>query len=208
MSVAVRKRKAKPPAESSPWPLVLRVRPALDVTEDQFFALCQINEMLWIERTADGDWVIMPPAGWEASHRNLEIGRQVANWARQDGTGEVTESSGGYRLPNTAVRAPDVAWIRKDRLAGTTSEEQAKFLPLCPDFVLELWSPSDCLSTLRRKMEEYLANGAQLGWLLYPPERRVYVYRPGAAVEVLENPERLAGDPVLPGFTLDLREIW
>ncbi|HLH24231.1 MAG TPA: Uma2 family endonuclease [Chloroflexota bacterium] len=208
MTIAVHKRKAQSPAEDSLWPLVLRIRPALDITEDQFFEFCQLNDDLRIERTAEGEWLIMPPAGWEPSARNAEITRQFANWAKQDGRGVVADSSAGFRLPNGAVRSPDASWVLKERLAEVPAEQQERFLPLCPDFALELWSPSDRLSTLRAKMVEYLANGLRLGWLLYPPARRVYVYRPAASVEELDNPMTLAGDPVLPGFVLDLREIW
>src|SRR3954447_25266521 len=197
MTTVVRKPKPKSAAEASPWPLVLRVRPALDLTEDQFFEFCQLNRDLRIERAAAGEWLIMPPAGWEPSSRNAEITRQVANWAKQDGTGVVTDSSGGFRLPNGAVRAPDAAWLPRERLAQFTVEQQERFLPVCPDFALELWSPSARLSTVREKMEEYLANGPRLGWLLYPPRRRVYVYRPGVPVEQLDNPTKLSGEPVL-----------
>jgi Uma2 family endonuclease len=208
MTIAVRKRKSKMAPDPYPWPLVLRTRPALDLTEDQFFDFCQLNGDLRIERTAEGEWLIMPPAGGGPSHRNAEITWQLMTWAKQDGTGVVYDSSGGFRLPNGAVRSPDASWLPKERLAQIPAAQQERFLPLCPDFALELWSPSDRLSTLRAKMAEYLANGIRLGWLLYPPARRVYVYRPDAPVEQLENPAALTGDPVLPGFTLDLREIW
>ncbi len=207
MNVAIHQKK-KPPADSPPWPLVLRVRPALNLTEEQFFALCQLNRDLRIERSAEGEWLIMPPTGWDTGDRNSEINRQLTNWARQDGTGRTCDSSTGFRLPNGAVRSPDAAWLRKERLAPLSPEERQRFLPLCPDFVLELWSPSDRLEDIQAKMAEYLANGARLGWLLYPPERRVFVYRPGAAVERMDQPDAVSGDPVLPGFTLDLREIW
>ncbi|HZR98266.1 MAG TPA: Uma2 family endonuclease [Chloroflexota bacterium] len=201
-------RKAKAPPERSDWPLVLRLRPALDLTEDQFFALCQLNRDLRLERTAEGELLIMPPTGWEAGHRNFEISRQLANWAMADGTGYGCDSSTGFRLPNGAVRAPDAAWLPNERLASFSAHERERFLPVCPDFVLELWSPTDRLCDVQDKMKEYLANGARLGWLLYPPERRVYVYRPGVPVEQRDNPATLSGDPVLPGFVLDLRQIW
>jgi Uma2 family endonuclease len=208
MRTVAHKSKPKSPAEASIWPLVLRTRPALDLTEDQFFEFCQLNDDLRIERTAEGEWLIMPPAGGGSSNRNSEINRQIANWAKQDGTGLVYDSSGGFKLPNGALRSPDAAWLPRERLAQFTVEQQERFLPLCPDFALELWSPSDRLSTIREKMAEYLANGMRLGWLLYPPRRRVYVYRPGTPVEQLDNPSTLSGDPVLPGFSLDLRELW
>ena len=132
----------------------------------------------------------------------------VGVWAESDGTGQVFGSSTGFTLPNGATRSPDVAWVRNDRLDALTEEEWQKFLPLCPDFVLELRSPSDAMGALQKKMEEYRENGAQLGWLLDPVSKRVHVYRPGAAVEVLDNPASVAGEPVLRGFVLDVLQIW
>ncbi len=207
MATAIQKHEAQTETWTG-WPVVLRLRPAVELSEDQFFELCQINRELWIERNAEGELLIMPPAGWETGDRNAEITMQLRQWAKRDGTGVATDSSGGYRLPNTAVRAPDAAWIRRSRVAEIPPGQRQKFIPACPDFVLELRSPSDTLRDLQRKMQEYVDNGAQLGWLLDPEPRHVYVYRPGAPVERLENPETVSGDPVLPGFSLDLREIW
>jgi Uma2 family endonuclease len=113
-----------------------------------------------------------------------------------------------FRLPNGAKRSPDLAWVRKERWEALSKEERRKFPPLCPDFVVELRSPSDSLQFLQSKMEEYIENGAQLGWLIDPFERKVHVYRPQSPVEVLEDPESVSGDPVLPGFTLDVRALW
>lgn len=189
-------------------PLIVRLRPVIEMTDDQFFEFCQINRELRIERTAQGELLIMPPTGWKTSERNAEITMQLRIWAKQDGTGIATDSSAGFKLPNGADRSPDAAWIRSERLATLTPEQKEKFLPLCPDFVTELRSPTDSLTALQAKMQEYLDNGAQLGWLIDPLQRRVYVYRPEAVVEILDNPETISGDPVLPGFTLDLREIW
>ncbi len=207
MDTAVQKR-AAPIDDSCGLPIVLRLRPALDLTEEQFFELCQINRELWIERNAEGQLVIMAPAGWETADREAEITMQLRQWAKRDQTGVVTSSAAGFRLPNGAVRAPDAARVLKTRLATVPPEQRKQFLPLCPDFVLELRSPTDRLQDLQAKMVEYVANGARLGWLLDPEARQVYVYRPGAAVERLEGPETIAGDPVLPGFVLDLKEIW
>ncbi|HZR99118.1 MAG TPA: Uma2 family endonuclease [Chloroflexota bacterium] len=201
-------RKAKAPPEAYPWPLILRVRPALDVTEEQFLALCQLNDALWIERTAEGDWSIMPPVGGTSGRGEASIIARLWVWAERDGTGTVFSPSTGFRLPNGAVRAPDASWLPNSRLEQLSAQEWERFLPLCPDFVLELRSPSDRLEALQAKMAEYIANGARLGWLLDPEARQVYVYRPDAPVQRLDNPQTLAGDPVLPGFALDLREIW
>jgi Uma2 family endonuclease len=189
-------------------PLIVRLRPVLDLTGDQFFELCQINRDARIERTAQGELELMPPVGWKTGSRNMEIAIQLGPWAKQDSTGVATDSSAGFTLPNGATRSPDVAWISHARLAEVTEEQKGKFLPLCPDFVIELRSPSNSLSVLQAKMQEYIDNGAQLGFLIDPQQKRVYVYHAQTLVQVLENPEHVSGDPVLPGFTLDLREIW
>jgi Uma2 family endonuclease len=150
----------------------------------------------------------MPPTGWEAGSQNAEITFQVQAWARGDQTGVATDSSTGFKLPNGATRSPDAAWVRRARLAGLTREQKQKFLPLCPDFVIELRSPSDNLRAVLAKMQEYLDNGAQLGWMIDPLTRRVHVYRPQHPPEILEAPSTISADPVLPGFGLDLRKIW
>jgi len=186
---------------------ILRLAPAIEMTDDQFFALCQQNRDLRLERTAQGDIIVMPPTGFETGNRNSEITRQLVNWTKRDGTGVACDSSTGFKLPNGADRSPDGAWISRARLAPLTSEEKEKFLPLCPDFVIELRSPSDRLEDVQAKMEEYIANGARLGWLIDPQTRRVHVYRPGA-VEILQGVQRVSGEGELPGFVLDLRDIW
>lgn len=196
------------PTSVEGFPLIVHLWPVLELTDEQFYEFCQINRDLRIERTAQGEVVIMPPAGWKTSERNSEIGMQLRIWAKREGTGVVTDSSGGFVLPNGATRSPDAAWITHARLAALTAEQRDKFLPLCPDFALELRSPTDTLTALQAKMQEYLNNGARLGLLIDPMQRRVYVYRPQAPVECLENPGAVAGDPVLPGFILDLRDIW
>jgi Uma2 family endonuclease len=189
-------------------PLIIHLRPVIELTDDQFFEFCQINRDLRIERTAEGDLVIMPPEGGETGHRSILLGMFLTQWALQDGTGVTFGSSTGFHLPNGATRAPDAAWVRRSRLATLTTDQKQKFLPLCPDFVVEIRSPSDRLSLAQAKMQEYLDNGAQLGWLIDPASRQVHVYRPNRPVERLENPAKLAGAPVLPGFVLDLQQIW
>ena len=189
-------------------PVVLHLQPVVELEDDQFFELCQINRDLRIERNAQGALLIMPPTGGKTSEHNAEITMQLRIWAKHDGTGVSFDSSGGFVLPNDAVRSPDAAWVRRSRLEGLTAEQRKKFIPLCPDFVLELRSPTDSLGILQSKMQEYLDNGAQLGWLIDPETRRVYVYRPASPVEYLDKPDLLTGDPVLAGFVLDLREIW
>jgi Uma2 family endonuclease len=196
------------PTSVEGFPLIVHLRPVLELTDEQFYAFCQLNRDLRIERTAQGEVVIMPPAGGKTSERNAEIVIQLGMWAKRDGTGATFDSSGGFVLPNGATRSPDAGWITHARLAALTAEQRDKFLPLCPDFALELRSPTDTLTALQAKMQEYLNNGARLGLLIDPMQRRVYVYRPQAPVECLENPDAVAGDPVLPGFILDLRDIW
>ena len=198
--------KTQPSIEYSP--LLLRLPPVIDMTDDQFFEFCQINRELRIERTAKGELIIMPPTGWETGQRNSELNAVLRNWAKQDGSGIISDSSTGFILPNGATRSPDAAWVKRSRLAALTPEQRKKFLPLCPDFVVELRSASDSVRDLQDKMQEYIDNGAQLGWLIDPENQRVYIYRPQHPVECLENPSTLSGDPVLPGLVLELKEIW
>lgn len=150
----------------------------------------------------------MPPTGGRTGRRNFSLTGQLFAWATADGTGVGFDSSTGFRLPNGAERAPDVAWVPRERWDGLSDEEQEKFPPLCPDFVIELLSKSDDLADLRDKMQEYMDNGARLGWLIDPFERRAYVFRSDRPVETLDDPPRLLGDDVLPGFVLDLRSVW
>ena len=195
-------------SQVEPYRFLLRLRPVIELTDDQLFELCQINKELWIERTAEGDLVIMAPEGWESGTRGMTLGTLLTQWAWQDGTGVTTGSSTGFLLPNRAMRAPDAAWVLRSRLEPLTPEQKQKFLPLCPDFVVEIRSPSDRLSMVQAKMQEYLDNGARLGWLFDPPSRVVYVYHPNQPVERLDNPTAISGDPVLPGFILELQRIW
>ena len=131
----------------------------------------------------------------------------MRRWAKRDGTGRTFDSSGGFRLPNGAVRSPDASWIANARLATLTAGQRERFIPLCPDFVVELRSPSDSLSALHDKIGEYMENGARLGWLIDPPGRQVFVYRPGSPPERLEAPPGLSADSVLPGFRMATDEI-
>ena len=188
--------------------LSLKLRPVVRLTDDQFFELCQLNRDLRIERTAGGGMTIMPPTGGDTSDKNSEINMQLRLWAKRDGTGVTFDSSGGFVLPNGAILSPDASWVARDRLASLTAEQRKKFLPLCPDFVIELRSPSDSLTVLRNKMREYAANGARLGWLIDPREQQVHVHRSESSVELLHRPRSLSADPVLPGFRLEMTEIW
>jgi Uma2 family endonuclease len=195
------------PVETSPW-VVKMPSSVVKMNDDQFFDFCQANGELRIERTADGDILIMSPAGWSSGRRNAIITARLVNWAERDGTGAVFDSSTCFRLPNGATRSPDAAWVLKSRLKRLSKAEQDKFLPLCPDFAIELKSPTDRLADLRNKMQEYVDNGARLGWLLNPEALQVLVYRPGTAVEVLDHPEAVSAGPELAGSVLQLKGIW
>lgn len=188
--------------------IAIHLHPAIELTDEQFFMLCQINRDLLIERTAEGDLIVMPPTGFLTGTRNMDIAGQLQSWAKHDGTGIATDSSTGFKLPNDAVRAPDAAWTRREKLAALSSEQKGKFLPLCPDFVIELRSSSDTLEKVQAKMEEYIESGAQLGWLLDPFEKKVHVYRADKTIEILEGVSEISGEPVLKNFMLDLRDIW
>jgi Uma2 family endonuclease len=196
----------EPPKKESQC--ILRLRPAVELTDEQFFALCQINRDLRLERTAEGDLIVMPPTGWMTGSRNARITKQVCIWSEQDGQGVATDSSTGFKLPIGSERAPDAAWVLRSRLAELTAEQMQKFLPLAPDFAIELKSPTDAFADVQAKMDEYLESGVSLGWLINPETRQVHIYRPGQAVEVLEDQPEVSGEPELPGFVLDLREIW
>ena len=201
-------RMSTAPVPDENVPVVLHTRPALDMSDEQFFEFCQLNRDWRIERTAEGDLIIMAPAGGETGTRNAFLTTFLTSWALQDGTGMPFDSSTGFNLPNGATRSPDAAWVKRSRLATLTPEQKRQFLPLCLDFVIELRSASDRLKTVQDKMQEYIDNGAQLGWLLDPLDRRVSISRPGAEVERLDNPATVAGAPELPGFVLDLKAIW
>ncbi len=190
-------------------PLILHLGPTLQkMSDDDFFEFCQLNRDLRIERTSEGNLIIMPPTGGETGKRNFTLTALFGNWVEANGTGIGFDSSTGFTLPNGAKRSPDLAWVKRSRWEALTEAEKEKFPPLCPDFVLELHSRSDALDKLQEKMQEYIANGALLGWLIDPKEKKVYIYRPSAEVCCLENPDTISGDPVLPGFVLDLRRIW
>jgi Uma2 family endonuclease len=189
-------------------PVTLQLWPAFDITVDKFIELCQQNRDLRLELTAEGELEIMSPAFSETGAKNLDLSMSLGFWAKQDKTGIAFDSSAGFKLPNGAIRAPDASWIRRDRVAQLTDEQKQKFWQICPDFVVELRSSSDTLRKLQKKMKEYIRNGAQLGWLIDPETRQVFIYRPNQPVETLKNPLTLTGDPTLPGFVLDLKEIW
>lgn len=197
-------------APSQPKLLLLQLPDeiALQVTREQFAALAAANRDLRLERTATGHLIVNPPTGGETGHRNLSITGQLSVWFEANDTlGKAFDSSTGFDLPNGANRSPDASWVRKERWEALTPEQREGFVPLCPDFVVELRSKTDSLKDLREKMQEYIENGSQLGWLIDPKNKRVEIYRPGQVVEILENPSKLSGEEILPGFVLVLKRI-
>jgi len=180
----------------------------LKLTDDKFAELVDANRDLRLELTAKGELIIMPPTGGETGDRNFEIDGQLWLWNRETRLGKAFDSSTGFRLPNGATRSPDVAWIRIEKWETLTAEQRKKFLPICPDFVVELVSETDDLAEVRQKMQEYLENGLLLGWLINPKGRMVEVFRANREVERLEGVLNLSGEEVLPGFVLNLQPIW
>jgi Uma2 family endonuclease len=181
---------------------------SVHLTDEQFYQLCQDNRDLRLELTAKGKLIIMPPTGGETGNRNGRLIQQLFNWTDTNGTGIAFDSSTGFRLPNGANRSPDASWVLLERWNNLTPEQQKNFIPLCPDFVVELISPSDSLSAIREKMEEYINNGTRLGWLIDRESRQVEIYRQNIAIEILNSPNTLFGENILPGFLLNLEQIW
>jgi Uma2 family endonuclease len=180
------------------------IPPRLKVTDEQFLQFVTANPDLRMERTAEGELIVMPPTGSEGGNYNAELTIDLGTWNRQTRLGVVFDSSTGFRLPNGAIRSPDVAWVAKDRWDALTPEQRKGFAPICPDFVLELASETDDIAVLRVKMQEYIDNGCRLGWLIDPRTRQVEIYRPGQQPEKLLAPKLLDGEAVLSGFVLDL----
>lgn len=198
-----------PPDVAAPSsPLVVKFRPLYAMTPDEFYDFCGLNPELRVELTAQGEVVFMSPSGGATGARNMNVSGSLWQWAKQNGQGVGFDSSAGFILPNGAVRAPDAAWVHRDKVAQLSAKQKERFLPLCPDFVIEIASPSDRLKDLQAKMDEYIANGAQLGWLILPQSRQIMVYRPGRDAQLLSEIDAIAADAELPGFTLDLTGIW
>ncbi len=187
--------------------LTLDLNSIVTLTDEQFYQLCAQNPDVRLERTATGELVIMPPTGGETGKRNSDINLELGLWNRQSQLGVVFDSSTGFRLPNGAIRSPDAAWILQERWDALSREERRRFLPLCPDFVIELLSPTDDWQTGLAKMQEYQENGCRLGWLIDPLAQQVAIYRQEQSVEVLEKPNELLGEDVLPCFVLNLHNL-
>lgn len=180
---------------------------SLSLTDDQLICLFRDNEEYQFELSANGELIIMSPANNKASQKNAKIIQRLLNWAEEDGTGVGFDSNTLFTLPNGAKRGPDAAWVSNTRWNRLSEEEKDRFSNLAPDFVVELRSKSDRLARLQRKMDEYMASGVRLGWLLDPIRNSATIYVPQQPPQEIDHPAILSGDPVLPGFQLDFREI-
>lgn len=189
-------------------PLILQLPSSIPMTDKQFFELCQINENLCIEKSADRKLIIRPLTDAETSNRNVEIITQLGIWIEKDSTGFGFGSNTGFVLPNGAIRSSNIAWIKKERWEVIPLEQRQKFAPICPDFIIELRAEIDDLKYLQDKMQEFIENGTKLAWLIDRKERKVYIYRPAQPEECLENPEQISDESVLFGFILNMGNIW
>jgi Uma2 family endonuclease len=187
--------------------LTLNLDSIAHLTHNQFRELCRENRDIRLELTAKGELIVMPPTGWESGNRNIKLAARLQNWTETDGTGIAFDSSTGFILPSGAIRSPDAAWVASERLTALNPDPEG-FLPLAPDFVIELRSASDRLKPLQDKMQEYIDNGVRLGWLLNPKDRAVEIYRIGKGIEILQSPTEVSGEEVLPGFVLSLEGIF
>lgn len=195
--------------DSSFLPIVLNFRDVLDkISDDEFESFCRHNPDVEIELTKEGELVIMPPTGGKTGIRNFSLIFEFGKWLEKHPNGVAFDSSTIFKLPNGAKRSPDLAWIKNERWEKLTDDEQKKFPPLCPDFIVELRSPSDSIRSLQNKMTEYIENGAALGWLIDPLEKQVHVYCPNSEIEILDNPKQVSGEPLLAGFVLNVRKLW
>jgi len=188
--------------------LTLNLNPIIQLTAEQFYHLCRENPDLKLERNAKGELIIMPPTGGETGRKNANLTLQIGLWNEETQLGEVFDSSTGFSLPNKADRSPDVAWVEKSRWEALTPEQREKFIPLCPDFLIELLSPSDSLKSTQEKMQEYIENGCRLGLLINQKSHQVEIYRSHKQVEILNSPNTVSCEDVLPGFVLNLQKIW
>jgi Uma2 family endonuclease len=188
--------------------VTLQIPQSLKFTDDKFVEIVAANKDLRLELSHQGELIVMSPTGGETGDRNLELSGQVWYWNRQNNLGKAFDSSTGFKLPNGATRSPDVSWIKIEKWNVLTQEQRKKFLPLCPDFVIELVSESDNLADTQAKMREFIANGLRLGWLINPKTKQVEIYRQNQEMEVLQSPTNLSGEDVLSGFSLDLQPIF
>lgn len=188
--------------------LTLNLRSTMELTDERFEQICHSNQDLRFERSHKGELIVMPPTGSETGGQNSSLTGQLWLWNHINKLGKSFDSSAGFTLPNGAIRSPDTSWIKQERWNALSQAQKRKFAPICPDFVVELCSPNDHLADVQSKMQEYLDNGTRLGWLIVPETRQVEIYRLNQDIEILSNPVSLSGEDVLPGFELDLQDIW
>jgi Uma2 family endonuclease len=188
--------------------ITLNLKPFLILDNEAFEQLCHHNPEMRLERAGTGELIAMVPVDSESGAYNLSLSAQLWFWNLEAQWGIAFDSSAGFTLPNGAIRSPDASWIQQVRWERLTPQQKRKFAPICPDFVLELMSPSDDLTVIQGKLEEYRDNGAQLGWLIAPETQEVHIYRSGQPIEILNRPNTLSGEEILPGFVLNIETIW
>ncbi len=189
-------------------PLILDFNGIFDFNDDKLYDFCVRNKELQIERSSKGELIIMPPVGSEGAHHEAIVIHLVQDWNLRSKKGKVFSSSGGFVLPNKAMRSPDTSFMTNERWKELTKEDKGKFAHVCPDFLIEIRSKTDHLNRLKDKMKEWMANGCRLAWLIDPLEGKAYVYRPNKEIETIPSfNEKLSGEDVLPGFELDLSEL-
>jgi Uma2 family endonuclease len=188
--------------------LPVRIRLERPMTDEELMRFCAANEMVRVERDANGELIVMSPSGSEGGGVETDITVELANWARQDGRGKVFGSNAGFTLPDGSVRAADSHWVSWQRWNALSQEDQRRFAPICPEFVIEVRSESDSLPELQAKMQMWIANGAELAWLVDPSRKSVEVYRPGREAEVLEGGSAVVGDGPVAGFVLEVGRVW
>jgi Uma2 family endonuclease len=186
----------------------LHLRPVRRMSDDELFDFCVANPSLRIERTAEGEILVMAPTGLETANRNMDLSAQLQRWAKRDGRGKAFDSNAEFILPDGAALSPDASWVLNSRLNALTREQKRKFPPLCPDFVVELTSPADRLPQVKKKMAEWMKNGAQLGWLIDADHKTVYIFRPDQPPEQLVAPSNISGEGPVAGFKLELDDIF
>lgn len=194
------------PAEALPAKLTLN--PELRMTDDEYFDFCQANPDLRLERTAEGEIIIVPPAGYESSYQSGDAFGQLRSWAKGDRRGKASDAGSEFILPTGAALSPDAAWVSNQRLSQLSKEQRRKFPPVAPEFVIEVMSPSDRLPAAKKKMQEWIRGGVELGWLIHSDTQTVYIYRAGKEAEQVTGITKLAGEGPVAGFELDLTDIW
>jgi Uma2 family endonuclease len=189
-------------------PLPARIRPRTPMTDEELFRFCGANEMLRVERDANGELILMSPSGLEGDAANAEITTDLKIWTRQDGRGQSFGSNGGFTLPDGSMLSPDGAWLSWERWNALAPAERKRFGHVVPEFVIELRSESDSLAELHEKMKTWIANGVELAWLVDPKRKVVEIYRPGEQPEIHEQPTSVQGDGPVAGFELVMARVW